>query len=631
MPHWTSSFKWEGNSYPYSVLGSAPSSGETTVIPVAIIPYRFIFSDGEVFDATTDLVDGVTPLAGVVNSPLFQNVPWSAGPTSLGTTQFGDAVLRANFWSSIPGNKSGYHVLLAQPVVLPVQVINVPADEGLTTVDSAGNPVGLVDFEWLTETTTNLNISLGIPPQALAIHLMSAIEGVDLNDVGSLGFHYVVFGGTASSPTFQPYIQTAYFSASSSIGAQQPAAIGTGALGHEIAETLNDPGLDNVVPAWQDPAFPHVCDSSLLEVGDPLEFVSPGFQVSLSGRDYTFPDVAFLPWFDRTQRSTSVNGWYSLLNTFTSPSEACPVFTNFALVQLDFGGVTSTNLTGVNNTGTANAGQAVGYITVAPNFLDSFVLNFSFTPAAFNISNVQQVYFPESQFTAAVKINDRGQIVGLYVDSGGVEHGFLLNNGQYSTIDFPGAVATEALAINNWIVPGIAGNYTDSSGNVHGFVGIAGKFIPVNASFAVNLSVNGMNDLGQLTGIYDLGGPLGTAQTFGFTGSLGLLEPLNYPQILNYPTSTLPNALNNKNEVVGEANQLRIDAFLEGGGNFQPISPGLDASLSTDGTGINDQGILVANFQDLAGSHAGFAIPVQLFAPTAGHLSVQMPVPFQVH
>jgi hypothetical protein len=213
---------------------------------------------------------------------------------------------------------------------------------------------------------------------------------------------------------------------------------------------------------------------------------------------------------------------------------------------------------------------------------------------------------------------------------------FLLNNGHYSTIDFPGAVATEALAINNWTFPGIAGNYTDSSGKVHGFVFIGGRYIPVNASFAVNLSVNGMNDLGQLAGTYDLGGPLGTAPTSGFTGTLGSLEPLNYPQIFNYPTSTLPNALNNKNEIAGEFTettqyQLRIDAFLEGGGNFQPISLGLDASLSTDGTGINDQGILVGNFQDLAGSHAGFGIPVQLLAPTAGHLSVQMPVPFPVH
>jgi hypothetical protein len=408
-------------------------------------------------------------------------------------------------------------------------------------------------------------------------------------------------------------------------------------LGHEIAETLNDPVTNNFVPPWQDPTFPHVCTNPLLEVGDPLVVLSAGLQVNLNGRSYQLPDVALLPWFDRTQRSTSVNGWYTFLNTFTSPSEACPVFTNFALFQLDFGGVTSTNLTGVNNTGKANAGQAVGYYTLAPNNIpQSFVLDFSFTPTAFNLSNVQQVYFPGSRLTAAVKINDRGQIVGLYVDSGGAEHGFLLNNGQYSAIDFPGAVATEALAINNWPVPGIAGNYTDSSGKVHGFVFIGGRYIPVDASFAVNLSVNGMNDLGQLAGTYDLGGTLGTAQTFGFTGSLGSLEPLNYPQILNYPTSTLPNALNNKNEIAGEFTEttpytLRIAAFLEGGGNFQPISPGLDASFSTDALGINDQGILVGSFRDLAGSHAGFAIPSQLFAPPAGHLSVQIPVPFQVH
>jgi hypothetical protein len=105
----------------------------------------------------------VTPVAGIVNSPLFRPVPWSAGNTQLGATQFGDAMLRANFWSSIPGNRSGYHVLLSAPQILPVQVIYVPEGQGYTTVDSRGYKFGVVDFAWLAETTASMTVSLGLP------------------------------------------------------------------------------------------------------------------------------------------------------------------------------------------------------------------------------------------------------------------------------------------------------------------------------------------------------------------------------------------------------------------------------------------------------------------------------------
>ena len=46
-------------------------------------------------------------------------------------------------------------------------------------------------------------------------------------------------------------------------------------------------------------------------------------------------------------------------------------------------------------------------------------------------------------------INPVGAIAGIYADSGGVEHGFVRTpDGTFTTIDFPGADYTEALAIN---------------------------------------------------------------------------------------------------------------------------------------------------------------------------------------
>ena len=75
--------------------------------------------------------------------------------------------------------------------------------------------------------------------------------------------------------------------------------------------------------------------------------------------------------------------------------------------------------------------------------------------------------FPGALATAASGINDPGHIVGAYVDTAGMEHGFLLAHGRFCTIDVPGAILTSAFGING---PGrIVGLYTDAAGMTHGF------------------------------------------------------------------------------------------------------------------------------------------------------------------
>src|SRR5262245_41292686 len=64
--------------------------------------------------------------------------------------------------------------------------------------------------------------------------------------------------------------------------------------------------------------------------------------------------------------------------------------------------------------------------------------------------------------TAVYGINDIGEIVGA---SGG--HGFLLSRGIFTTIDFPGAVATSANGIN--VRGQIVGLYQDPTGAQHNF------------------------------------------------------------------------------------------------------------------------------------------------------------------
>src|SRR5262249_18635425 len=156
-----------------------------------------------------------------------------------------------------------------------------------------------------------------------------------------------------------------------------------------------------------------------------------------------------------------------------------------------------TVLTGVSN----NSRLVTGYVTLGPS-AGSFLLNGDLINGG--VLTVTVVQYPDTPFaTIASKVNDQGDVVGLYFDASGNEHGFLLRHSEYSTIDFPGAIATEALGINNQNNFQIVGDYTDSSGRIHGFIWQNGVFTSVDAPFAANLSITGINDQGKIVGTYD--------------------------------------------------------------------------------------------------------------------------------
>jgi probable HAF family extracellular repeat protein len=64
-------------------------------------------------------------------------------------------------------------------------------------------------------------------------------------------------------------------------------------------------------------------------------------------------------------------------------------------------------------------------------------------------------------------INNAGQIVGAYIGSSTI-NGFLLDQGNYTTLDVPGASYTSAQGIN--ASGQIVGYYWDAGGTSHGFL-----------------------------------------------------------------------------------------------------------------------------------------------------------------
>jgi uncharacterized membrane protein len=73
---------------------------------------------------------------------------------------------------------------------------------------------------------------------------------------------------------------------------------------------------------------------------------------------------------------------------------------------------------------------------------------------------------PGASYTNVTGMNSRGEIVGRYIVNG-VTHAYLLSGGQFSSFDYPGAIFTGATAIS----PNgdIVGRYRDANNVFHGF------------------------------------------------------------------------------------------------------------------------------------------------------------------
>ena len=327
VPTWSGAFTYAGTAYPYQMVGTDPAAGSrTTVVPVQIVPLRFVFADGVA-------LDGDTKVRATEESPLFEAASFKSGET-----QYGDAMQRANFWHDVRTVSPDWHIRL-EPRELPTQTITVPAAEGREfTGKTAGERIGLVHDAWLTPQLEAILTASHTDPRGLILFLTdntstyytAAVEGVDL--CCEPGYHNTYATTDARGvQRLYTYVFAAYIAPGTFEGANDDAgAIFTSTLrdinimSHEVVEWLNDPFIQNAVPPWQMPsgdAALYGC-TNLLEVGDPL--VGSSFPVTMrGGRTYSLPDAAFLPWFARTATSDALGGAYSYLGAFTTFSPSC--------------------------------------------------------------------------------------------------------------------------------------------------------------------------------------------------------------------------------------------------------------------------------------------------------------------
>ena len=259
--------------------------------------------------------------------------------------------------------------------------------------------------------------------------------------------------------------------------------------------------------------------------------------------------------------------------------------------------------------------------------------------------------------TSPQKINERGDIVGEFIDSNGVVRGFVrFSDGSFSApiVDPNDTVGfTEGRGINNSRT--VVGDYTTSDGENHGFFLSGDTFTEYDVPGAVNTAVLGINDPGDFTGTFDPGSGIlqgfvsrgrtitsfsvpGAVQTDAFqinnskkltvgyyVDSSGILHgyyrdkdgALYFPIDPPGSTATVLFGDNIRNWVVGryaDSSGVTHGLFFTAPNNFFTFDyPG---STFTSLNGINAQGFICGRYGDASGIGHGFIARVRGTPPT---------------
>ncbi len=201
-------------------------------------------------------------------------------------------------------------------------------------------------------------------------------------------------------------------------------------------------------------------------------------------------------------------------------------------------------------------------------------------------------------------VNDLGQIVGVYVDGSGVNHGYELSGGKFTTLDVPftGAIATFAYGINN--SGEIVGGWIDSGQNGHGFTLTGGNYVSFDFPGGHDTQAFSINSTGDIVGPYDDESGI----THGFLLSGGTYTSIDFP---GAPAS-LAGGINDAGDIVGNyctTNECAAtsdwnDGYLLSGGVFTTIA--IPGEIYTIAQNINDNGVVVGFYQDAAGLVVSF-------------------------
>jgi probable HAF family extracellular repeat protein len=211
---------------------------------------------------------------------------------------------------------------------------------------------------------------------------------------------------------------------------------------------------------------------------------------------------------------------------------------------------------------------------------------------------------PDAGLRAARGINDRDDVVGLFtlnVDNS--EHGFLLSTGTSLRLDFPGAAVTDAWGINNR--GSIVGSFVDVSGVLHGWLRRGSTYTQIDIPGALDTVPFGINDRGQIVGGWDTAP--NTVVGHGFLLAQGKATSYDVPSAVGIGNQL--NRINDVGDIIGifQDNNGALHGFVLQGGLSGPLVQ-LDypGGTQTSPWGINNAGQIVGKYTDSNGVDHGF-------------------------
>ncbi len=255
----------------------------------------------------------------------------------------------------------------------------------------------------------------------------------------------------------------------------------------------------------------------------------------------------------------------------------------FKFQTINFSGDVFTQLLGINKDNVI-AGYHGSGATGHPN--KGFVLTL---PNHFALEN-----FPGSVQTQVIGINDAGSTDGFYVDTKGINHGFLNIGSTFETRDYPGTTFNQLLGLNN--ENQASGFYADAKGIDHGFIFYqnGGAYLVLQDGHAPGgMQVTGTNNVGASCGFYVDGAGVNHA----FLLAHGALATLNFPN----STSTQAFGINDSGEIVGTYTDKGglIHGFIYKGGTFQEVDDPSGVGMTLI-NGVNNAGWIVGFYGNCA-------------------------------
>jgi len=214
--------------------------------------------------------------------------------------------------------------------------------------------------------------------------------------------------------------------------------------------------------------------------------------------------------------------------------------------------------------------------------------------------------------TLPQKINERGDIVGEFIDTAGVTRGFVrFSNGSFSDpiVDPNDTVGfTEGRGINNPRT--VVGDYVISDGTLHSFFLSGDTFTEYDVPGAVQTNLLSINDAASFTGGFD---PDGSGIFQGFVSVGGTITSFSVPGAV----ATLAYDINDsKRLVVGyyvDASGILHGYYRDANGALHfPIDP--PGSVATVLFGLNNRNWVVGRYADASGvTHGLFFVPPNNF------------------